>query len=288
MSVRSVSFSELETYDCDPTLTDTDVIRMCTHGYMMFEGVVPGEINQRVLEFTKNAAIQHEPLELRSEDWFVEHVLLNPAVAGAIRSLLGAHFHVPVAISNHRYQCPHQRPQEWHVDGASKFTPELDNLQVFYYPQDSPVEVGPTELLPGSHLIRNAHRAMCHIGRIRGSIHTVAPAGSIFLTIYNIWHRRPSSTATCLRQALKYFYWRTAAPKRDWIRENIDFTRIDFSGPAQGLTADFQECFRASQIYMYLCGKLDAYKFMGGQCWPLQSNRKDGPFWGYPKEIEDA
>ena len=35
---------------------------------------------------------------------------------------------------------------------------------------------------------------MGHYGRISESHHAVAPAGSIFLTVYNIWHRRSEST----------------------------------------------------------------------------------------------
>ena len=47
-----------------------------------------------------------EPTDILAEDWFVENVILNPAAAGAVRSLLGAGFEAPVLMSNHRVHMP--------------------------------------------------------------------------------------------------------------------------------------------------------------------------------------
>ena len=60
---------------------------------------------------------------------------------------------------------------------------------------------------------------MRHYGNIRGTVLTAAPAGSIFLTAYSIWHRRTSSTTGEVRNLIKYWYKRTVPPERDWIRE---------------------------------------------------------------------
>ena len=40
-----------ETYDCKPTLKDQQVVDLCRNGYLMLDGVVPGEVNRRVVEF---------------------------------------------------------------------------------------------------------------------------------------------------------------------------------------------------------------------------------------------
>ena len=42
-----MQISEQKTYDCEPTLTDSQVLEFCKTGYLMFEGVVPDEINRR-------------------------------------------------------------------------------------------------------------------------------------------------------------------------------------------------------------------------------------------------
>jgi len=49
-----------------------------------------------------------------------------------------------------------------------------------------------------------------------------APAGSIFITYYGMWHRRSESNIPSLRNNLKYNYWRWIEPTRDWI-VNPDF-----------------------------------------------------------------
>ena len=83
----------------------------------------------------------HEPTEILYEDWFLDGVIKNPQAAGAVRSLLGVNFGLPLLMSNHRVEYPTEA-QGWHRDGNSKFTHELRNLQVFYLPQDCTMEMG--------------------------------------------------------------------------------------------------------------------------------------------------
>ena len=37
-------------HECDATLTDSQVLSFCQDGYMMLDGVVPDEINQRTMD----------------------------------------------------------------------------------------------------------------------------------------------------------------------------------------------------------------------------------------------
>ena len=130
------------THDCEPTLTDAEVMNFCREGYLVFEAVVPDEINQRTCEFLLPDDVTEKLLEA---GWFVDNVLLNPPVAGVARSLLGSNFKLTMPfIFNHLFAEP-QEPQGWHRDGSSHYGPELDSLQVFYYPQDTPKELGPTD-----------------------------------------------------------------------------------------------------------------------------------------------
>src|SRR5262245_46796859 len=190
----------MATYDCPPTLTDRQVLEFCKKGFVLFDGVVPAEINARTLAYL-DAYPGPEPSGILREDWFLQNVIQQPQVAGAVRSLLGAHFGLPILMSNHRVQCP-VGAQHWHRDGGSQPGPALNYLQVFYLPQECRPENGPTELLPGSHHIFHKSKFMAHYGQIRGSFYAAASAGSIFLTVYSIWHRRSASTATGLRNLL--------------------------------------------------------------------------------------
>ena len=116
------------TYDCSPTLTDTEVFAFCKTGYLMLEGVVADAINQRTTEYIE----ENGHHLLLKEDWFIEAVFQNPAAAAAVRSLLGANFALPIKLPNHRVKCP-MDGQGWHRDGGSRYGPQVNHLQVFYY-----------------------------------------------------------------------------------------------------------------------------------------------------------
>ena len=97
-----------------------------------------------------------------------------PALAGALRSLLGKNVGLPVLVSNHRVECP-MPAQGWHHDADHVFGPETNFVEVFYFPQDTPLELGPTELLPGSH-IRSTSRDIAEKG-----VSSAGPAGSFVI-----------------------------------------------------------------------------------------------------------
>ena len=44
------------TFDCEPTLTDTQVLQFCRDGYLHLQGVVPDEINQRTYDYLNPTA----------------------------------------------------------------------------------------------------------------------------------------------------------------------------------------------------------------------------------------
>ncbi|MAE64663.1 MAG: hypothetical protein CMJ18_10390 [Phycisphaeraceae bacterium] len=277
-----------DTYDCAPTLTDAQMLDFCMDGYMMLERVVPDEINRQAIAYTDRNP-SGEPVSLLDESWFFDQVICNPVAAGAIRSLLGRDFHLPVLLSNHRREGFDDVPEKWHVDGNYRFNHELSYLQVFYYPQDTPPEMGPTEIVPGSHFWRNQTRAMWHMNRILGSKKTAAPAGTIFITVYQIWHRAGMLRRPGVRNLLKYFYWRTTPPKRDWVTDpEFDFANVDYEGcPADGrpFAGKYAEQFRAArdaaEMFYWLCGSHDRFQVAGGQSWPLPADRNGEPY-GFP------
>ena len=268
-----------ELRDCEPTLNDQDIIDFCCHGFLMLEGVIPDEVNQKVIQYLDQLSDPGDLTQIMHYDWFVNSVLMNPQVAGAVRSLLGRDFSLPVVINNHRGPLP-CGVQEWHRDGGSIYTPKLEYLQVFYYPKNCPPEFGPTEVLPGSHFLRIKNSMMQNYGHITRAISTTAPAGSLFLTVYSIWHRRTTATANAtpdnpFRDLLKYNYWRTASPERDWkLDPGFNFSTMGFNTIAP--CEQFQGGIAASEMFSWLCGLEDQYEKRGGQCWPITIGVRDG------------
>ena len=81
------------------------MLQFTKDGWLSFPSVVPQEVNERCVEFlgelaTTNAEANGgsnpghfgpsdvDPVQLLGQDWFVDEVLLCPAVIGAVRSLL--------------------------------------------------------------------------------------------------------------------------------------------------------------------------------------------------------
>ena len=275
------------TFDCAPTLTDTEVLEFCRNGFLILEGVVPDEINRRTCDYLngdipanpsfipegftnedmERIRDSHEPTTLILEDWFIEHVLTNPQLAGALRSLLGKNVGLPVLLSRHSVECP-APAQGWHHDADCVFGPEVNYLEAFYYPQDTPLEMGPTEVLPGSHIGRT------HRDDEEKGVATAAPAGSFVVHSQSILHRRSESTAKGLRHMLKYNYWRTAPPERDWIvYPDFDFHTAEYGG--HGVAR-----YVAHMLY-WLCGKGDEFRVIGGQGWPWRTANQIGPSYGF-------
>ena len=298
----------MDTYDCEPTMSDTQVMEFCRQGFLVLEGIVPPEIDSKTLEsLDAYYATQPEdlpdrtasiPSDLLAESWFMDHVILHPQVTGVVRSLLGKNFALPTSLSNHRVRCPMPavvpgRQDYWHRDGAGgvgwslddNLVPELERvdfgsvdsrggaqncLQVFYYPQDVGLELGPTELVPGSHLIQGEGRTVVErrqeegrfkvdsflallddCGDARDSYLQAAPSGTITITAYPIWHRRTESTGEGIRNNLKYRYYRTVSPRRDWVIEpGYEVTR-----PQPMLSVQSQPEFAdAADMFQWLSG----------------------------------
>lgn len=279
--------NEARSFDCAPTLTDSQVLEFCRDGHLLLEGVVPDEINQKCCDYLdgniplnpitmppgltlddlERIRSSHEPSAILLEEWFIEHVLLNPQLAGALRSLLGANVGLPVITSHHLAECP-MPAQGWHQDADHIFGPELNFLEVFYFPQDTPAGMGPTEVFPGTHIGPNKRDFEEQGVLLEG------PAGTIGIHHQSILHRRGVSTSTGRRRMLKYSYWRSSPPQRDWIVEDdFDFHTAYYGGHR---TAIF-----VAHMFYWLCGRDDDYRVIGGQAWPWRTPQQVFPSMGY-------
>ena len=259
--------------DVKPTMTDQMVLDFCKTGILTLEGIIPDETNRWVTEY-----LDHEgatPNALVGDPRYIEEVLLHPEVAGATRSLLGANFQLPDWMANHRLVGP-MAAKQWHVDGGSSFERLCNLLQVFYIPQSNTKEMGPTLFLPGSHIVPIAREELDHFGHLAGQTATVASAGSVFFTAYSIWHRQSEKIDQSTRNLLKWEFWRTVPPQRDWIVDpDFDFAGADYSytnSYFSGATRKWQSVLRVAEMFYWLCGKKDEFHVVGGSGWPFSAS----------------
>lgn len=261
-------------HNCQPTLDDTQVIAFCRDGYLKLDSVIDNDINRKVINYIEQENTNTEPTPIMQFDWFTDGILKHPQVAGAVRSLLGENFKLPMLVTDHCGPLPYECPDPgggWHRDAPCIYN-QLNQVQVFYYPQVVTLEQGPLEILPGSHQIPAKGPMMANYGHVTGALPTVCPAGTVWVMAQPIWHRRLRASAKAtkdyrFRHLFKCSYWRTTTPQRDWKRiEGFDFSKADYMAGQGVLFEQGYTRLGTARLFCWLLG--EQYNYVGGQSWP--------------------
>ncbi|MCX5662824.1 MAG: phytanoyl-CoA dioxygenase family protein [Planctomycetota bacterium] len=136
----------------------------------------------------------------------------NPRVLGPLMSVLGK----DVEMDGHRHLHtvkPHTpRSQTWHQDGTNVRHHQTWCCLAMYYPQDVTPEMGPTAVLPGTHLRNAPTDTMSNYGNIKGTEFLTVRAGTVAITHYDLWHAATLSRSDRPRYMLKFLFNRKSAP----------------------------------------------------------------------------
>ena len=237
--------------DIVPTLDDDDVMDFVFTGYVLLEGVVADDFNRQCEEISRGR--MHE---FSHSSEFRRHVLLHPRVAGVVRSLLGPDFYVPTRAHNHLFEAPHHG-QTWHSDGLTEVGWGVTHLQCYYYPQEVAIDDGPTMILPGSHCRLIDREAIAHYGDILGQVSLTVPAGTVGITRYGIWHKAGPKVNARRRSMIKFSYFRSQPPARDWLRESdeIPLYRHPARHPYATEVESYRDQRRCVKTWEWLCGR---------------------------------
>ena len=101
-------------------------------------------------------------------------------------------------------------------------TAQLDNHVVFYYPQDTPEERGPTGIIPGSHYYNTSSGA-----NIRPELPLCGQAGEVTFANYDLWHRAMPNQTDQMRYMMKFLYLRMSEPETaSWLNQESDWDKI--------------------------------------------------------------
>ena len=174
-------------------LNSVQMANFVTDGMLIFDAVVPEEINHESMreldakEIKGAYETQGQPLDnLWQSSKGIGAMMRLPQVQGIIESLVGAHplydHHFPHTVGPN-----HKSGQIWHADNIIDPRMAFD-IQLFYFPHDTPREMGGTMFLPGSHL-RRVHET--DIGRYQNFLNQkpmVCKAGAVAVAHHGIWH----------------------------------------------------------------------------------------------------
>jgi len=202
-----------------PLLGAHDMARFAARGFLRLDGVVPEAINAQFLdevgaidapapgrklrrtygELLAKAGIPEvgagTPLaRTYPQGSAIARMLELPAVAGAIRSLVGEaptfdhHFlHVTFPPAYHEAGGGENVSQHTHQDSTIDPRQAFD-LQIMYYPHAVTREMGGTRFIPGTHLRKVSEAALGRYQNIRGQQHMVCEAGTLLFLHSGVWH----------------------------------------------------------------------------------------------------
>lgn len=229
-------------------LSDTEMRRFLTDGYLILNADVPAEVHAAI--YRKLQWILHEEgnpgnniLPAVPE---MQQILDSPRIRGALASVLGPKF----VLHPHRYvhnnEPGEQTPEGgkmgkgshsfigWHQDSHSPLARPrhhyLRYAMLLYYPQDTPIEMGPTQLIPATYL----HRTLSETDYTRG-FQAAGPAGTCVLIHFDIAHGGSLNIGASTRHMAKFVFTRTEEPTApSWdCRESAWKTPEDHQAPAE-------------------------------------------------------
>lgn len=181
-------------------LTASQMAFFVTHGYLQLDELVPHAHNQAVLTDEKRLADTGSHFWSQSEA--VQAVFALPQVKGAVQSFVGVN-----PVYDHSYLHivgpSRAKAQEWHADSVIDVRPFAFDIQAFYFTHDAPAEMGPTLILPGSHLRKVNTNSIARYKNIVGQRQLVAKAGTIVFLHHAIWHCAQPNRTDQMRYVFK-------------------------------------------------------------------------------------
>ena len=131
----------------------------------------------------------------------------HPVVDGALRSIIGDGYY----MHPHRH-CHHNPPgspgQTMHIDSWARRRHTTRMVMVFYYPQDTPAERGPTGVVRASHPYNDRPEGDPRWDETK----LVGDAGTVVLVHYDIWHRGTPNETDEPRYMMKFLFSRLDEP----------------------------------------------------------------------------
>lgn len=194
-------------------LSDAQVQHFLQHGYLTLRTQLPPEFHQEVYRrteevFAKEGNPGNNVLPRIPE---LYQVFADPVLSGGLASLLGPSY----IMHSHRH-C-HINPAQgkgggWHKDSYWGFHKVRSHrtrwVMIFYYPQDTVLENGPTAVMPGTQCYEQ--RAASEADETHLSV--CGEAGTATLVHFDLWHRATPNQTDHNRYMMKFQFTRMEEP----------------------------------------------------------------------------
>jgi HEAT repeat protein len=211
-------------------LTDAQMREFIVNGHLTIKTDLPRSFHETIYRKTQELTAKEGNLgnNILPRVPELQAVFEDPAVRGAFTSILGENY----AMHSHRHphqNRPHSDGQGFHKDsywGYHKVRHHCPRwAMAFYYPQDSPLEIGPSAVLP---------RTQYYDTRITkdndGELALSGEAGTLTVIHFDLWHRAMANLTDKTRYMMKFQFVRMDAPSKPewnvtdphWKQEDLD------------------------------------------------------------------
>lgn len=217
-------------------LTDAQMREFIVNGYVTVTTALPAQFHEAIYEktvavFDKEGNPGNNLVPRIPE---IQKVLDDANVKGALTSLLGPDYYMQPHRHPH-YNPPGSKGQGMHQDGGKRWSHHTRRLLVFYYPQDTPVALGPTGVVPMSHYYSTREGA-----GISPEQPICGKAGTVAFANYDLWHRAMPNQSEKKRYMMKFLYARMSEPQEPtWANVETEWA----NGTAIG-ASEHQEMFK--------------------------------------------
>lgn len=239
--------------------TDEQMRQFIANGYMTFTPSIPEEVHKTVrekLQFMEDEEFNYGNNVLPRVPE-MDRILNSPEVTGALISILGPGY-IKHPHRHSHYIAPGAKQktldQNCHQDSYSPIGRPRQHYprfaRIMYYPQNSPVEIGPTYVIPGTQY----HKQLTDEDR-HNAIPISGKAGTVSITHFDIGHAAGINKINQPRHMIKFIYARAEEPsKPSWDCKDPVWKNPAINKTTHNLNLVW------SHIWDWLCGKKDRYE----------------------------
>ena len=162
----------------------------------------------------------------------------DPVTRGALAGIMGDDYFLEPHRFVH-YNQPHSKGQTLHKDSFTRRRHHTRWLVTFYYPQDTPLEMGPTGVVPGTQ-----YTNVIPEDSYDREIGAAGDAGRVVIANYDIVHRGMPNHTDRKRYMVKFLFNRMGEPTApSWDNEDAEWGNTN--GEYGGLLSHAWDWFRA-------------------------------------------
>jgi hypothetical protein len=214
-------------------LTDEQMRKFITEGFLIlktdFSKGFHEKLNDQLLNVYEEEGNPGNNLLPRVTE--LQRVFEHPVITGALTSVLGPDY--MLHAHRHGHYNASEVAGEWHKDSYWGYNRMRNHhpwwAMIMYFPQDTPAELGPTGILPGT---QNYDSRVFEADELDQEVKACGEAGTFALIHYDIWHRATPNTLGNPRFMLKFEFMRTQAPtKPSWNNAESEWKLPESTSP---------------------------------------------------------